>query len=111
MLTNKQVWGMNLDQKGSKLGFLGCNWMSSRKETQKLGFLFWCNSPGELMARCGELLNTTPNILGVPSTWGSIQTFLNDSFDVFNCCYTFLTFGNIKWIGLRLVLSIELKLF
>jgi len=89
MLTNKQVWGRNLGQRGSKSGVLEWNWMGSQEKTQKLGFLLWCSSPGELMARCGELLNTTTQVLGVPGTWGSIRTFLNDSFDVFNCCYAF----------------------
>jgi len=37
-----------LGQRGSKLGFLGENWLGSREETQKLGSLFWWLSLGEL---------------------------------------------------------------
>jgi len=48
MLTNNQVWRTNLGQRGSKLGFFRKNLMGSREETQKLGSLFWCISPGVL---------------------------------------------------------------
>jgi hypothetical protein len=60
---------------------------------------------------CGVLLSTTTHVLGCSGYLGSIRISLNDSFGVFNCLYTFQTFGNIKWIGLSLVLWIELKLF
>jgi len=47
-LLNNKVWGMNLAQRGSKLGFCVKNWMGFRKETQNLGGPVWCNSLGEL---------------------------------------------------------------
>jgi len=47
ILTNKQVWGTNLDQRGSKSGFLDENWVSSREEPKNLGSPVLMNSLSE----------------------------------------------------------------
>jgi len=86
MLTNKQVWGTNLGQRGSKSG---CTCLV--QITRRAG------------ASHGELLSATPLVLGISGTWGSIRTFINVSFDVFSCCHAFETYWNFKWIRLRLI--------
>jgi hypothetical protein len=48
ILTNNNVWGMNLGQRGSKLGFLWKIGIGSREETQNLGVPNCCSSLGEL---------------------------------------------------------------
>jgi len=60
ILTNKQVWGTNLGQRGSKFRFLERKWMGSWEETQEQCFLFWWSSPSELIAsscRVAQLIN------------------------------------------------------
>jgi len=44
---------------------------------------------GRVVARRGELLSAITHVFGVPGVLGPIWTFLNDYFDVFNCCYAF----------------------
>jgi len=61
MLTNNKVWGTNLGKRGSKSGILG--WKS------------------------GFLLSAAPMVLDVPGNRGLIRTFLNASFDAFDCCF------------------------
>jgi len=37
------------------MGFWCENWIGSQEETQEQGFMFWCSSPGELMASSGQV--------------------------------------------------------
>jgi len=88
MLTNNKVRGTNLGQKGSKLGFWDDIGVGYREEPKILGFLFGA-ARRRARASHGELPRTEPIILGVSGSWGSIWTFLNASFDVFNHCLYF----------------------
>jgi len=48
MLTDEQVLGMNLVQRGSKPGFSREKVMGSLEGSPRTGFLLWCNLPGKL---------------------------------------------------------------
>jgi len=92
MITNKQVWGWIWVKVDQNWGFWWKLYGFPRGNP-KTGLCLLVQLAWWVGASHGELLRTVTHVLGVPGTRGSIRAFLNDSFDVFNCCYAFLTFG------------------
>jgi len=77
-LTHK-LWGQIWVKEDQNQGFwMKIGWIPERKPKNWVP-LCWCS----------ELLSTATHDFGVPGTSGPIQTFLNNSFDVFNCCCAF----------------------
>ena len=81
MLTNRHVWDQNQGFDGKLDGFLRGN--------PRTGCTCLVQLDGWVVARRGKLLSAVTHVFGVPGVLGPVQTFLNDSFDVFNCCYAF----------------------
>jgi len=69
MLIDKQVWGSNLGQRGSKIRFLKENKMGSREETKKTGLCSLVQLAWRAGASHGELLREVTHVLGVPGNW------------------------------------------
>jgi len=88
-LTNEQVWGTNLGQRGSKTWFWGEKWWIPNRETHNLGTHYLCSSPNELVLAVASYTMTTLMILVLLGSSGSIRTSETDSFDVFYCCHAF----------------------
>jgi len=109
MLINNKVWKTNLGQSGSKSGFLGKSWMGSERKPKNLD----CLTGAARLARWHlpwRVAQCNTHVFGCPGQLGFIPDFPNASFDVFDCCFHFLTYWNINWIGLKWFLWIELKL-
>jgi len=83
MLTNKQVWGTNLGQRGQKRDFWVKNDGFPREKTQEQGLCpsvtCWVSS-----SSLWRLHSVEPRVLGRFEYLGSIRTSEIDSFDVFN---------------------------